>query len=99
MIGSARRRKRRKGSLGSYRRRRSVRKARVSGVTMLQGLGLYRGGGIFERPFSDVGFSPLVAHQSGLLRTLPATPFPYGKNPFISLNFNFMMNLHFLATQ
>ena len=70
MIGSARRRKTTKGSLGSYRRRRSVRNARVSGVTMLGGLGLYKGGrGHFRTPIFRHGpeFSPLVAHQSGSL--------------------------------
>jgi len=71
MIGSAARRRktRRKGSLGSYRRRRSVRKARVSGVTMLRGLGLYKRGAFSNAHFQiGLEFSPLVAHQTGSLQ-------------------------------
>ena len=69
MIGSARRRKTTKGSLGSYRRRRSVRNARVSGVTMLRGLGLYKRGAFSNAHFQiGLEFSPLVAHQTGSLQ-------------------------------
>ena len=71
MIGSAARRRktRRKGSLGSYRRRRSVRNARVSGVTMLRGLGLYKRGAFSNAHFQiGLEFSPLVAHQTGSLQ-------------------------------